>query len=246
MKSEHEFSQMMKSSEGIPAPDFDKIWGNIQKSKKKSKWNYKWLVPAAIMVLGLSFGSFANAGKLMDFIQLKIGNEEVVVENQNPFQPDKDAPESVTNHMVKFDNENAEEIMGFLPVQPAYLPEGYHYTNEEGISGIPNYDDKGKLLNINSSEPSYHIYYSKGEGLENHFQLNYYIREIKPNTRFTLPRTNPESIEILGLQGVTHDNGVLINKELSNNKELTIEIFTEGKISKEELIKMMESILKQL
>lgn len=248
MIEEKKLSRMMKDDSSVPTPNFERIWSNIQNeasSKHKVKQR-RWIpIAAALTILTFSVGTSSYAKPFLDFFDLKLGQEKVEVESASPYQPNVDIPDNVGEYQLYYDFSQASEILGITPVKPTYLPQGYVYTNEEGINGVPNYKN-GKVTHVSKEYPSYQFYYSKGDKNEDHLAVHYNVSKINKNATYSVRRENAEEIEIRGLKGVLHDNGLLVYKELDNDRRLHLELLTESKISREESKKVMESILKNL
>jgi hypothetical protein len=254
MRLEQELSKMMKNDESIPAPNFDKMWDSIQKSKTpKKKRNVKLWATAAVSFLAISIATASNAGKIAEFINIKSEDgKNITVVNESPLVSPPPVPNNSTiteSHVlsngVNPDPEMVKKVMGFEPVKPAYLPEGFHYSNDQLVKGGPIYNKDGEQIGLDIYEPWYTLHYNNGSkqgGLEVWYDIDF----VSKNVIHKLPRSNPDSIEINGLKGVTHDNGIIVYKDLGHSNELKIEIFVYDPLPREEYIKMMESIVSNL
>lgn len=250
MREEKKLIEMFQS-EKVNAPDYDKMWDNIQSSKYKKKRSFiNLLIPAASVVAAiLLFSPLTNAEKIFEKFEWFEGGSKVVVENMDNKVPDVEAPEDVSNHHVYFDREEAKDILPILPVAPSYLPEGYSLSVEEGIIEIPNYNEDGQLLSVTKDNPHYTFYYQKGEDPndKNTFTVSYRFKKIRQLDGLVTKydRFNPEPITLLGLEGVLYQNGIFIHKNL-DDYNLTIEIMVSPTMSDDDKLKMMESIIEEL
>lgn len=251
MREEKKLIEMFQS-EKVKAPDYKRMWDNIQASKHKKKSNLKrFLIPAASVVAAtLLFSPLTNAEKIFERFEWFKGDVKVVVENKDNTSPETVAPADVSEHHVYFDREEAKDILPILPVAPSYLPEGFTFSSEQGLTGVPNYNSEGQLQSVSRDNPSYYFYYRKDEESPNEtntFTVSYRyekIRQLEGHVR-SYHRINPEPITILGLEGVLYENGIFIHKDLADY-ELTIEIMVPATLSDEDKMKMMESIIKEL
>jgi hypothetical protein len=255
MKMEQELTKMMKTDESIPTPNFDRMWDNIQKSKApKKKINYKLWTTAAISFLAVSIATASNADKIAELINIQTDNgKSITLVNENPFHPEVTPPTSSSNQLesdsvsngLNPDPELVKKVMGFEPVKPAYLPEGFRYTNDQLVKGGPIYNMDGEEIGLDIYEPWYTLHYDNGSkqgGLEVWYDIDFVSKEVIQK----VPRSNPDPIEINGLKGVTHDNGIIVYKDLGHSNQLKIEILVYDPLPREEYIKMMESIVKNL
>lgn len=252
MKEEALFKQTLKDDDFLPEPDFNKVWRGIQQNKApKNRWKHKSLAAVSALILAVSIGSISYGEEILKLVTVDIGGgKTTTIENESPFDKNKEASESVESLMKGFEKSEAKDILGFQPVEPAYLPGGYRYNGEQGIKAVPNYNDEGELLSMDESVKSYIFYYvedSQDHGYD--FTVSYDVRTIKidPNIYYgSIPRKNPESISIGNFKGVVHDNGISVFKKVAEDQELSIEVFSEKYNDRAELTKVMESIVEKL
>lgn len=251
MRSEQGWKEMFQADNEIQEPDFDKMWVNIQTMSRKKILPMKPIAVFATGILSLMLfvGSISNADSFTKIINLTMGNEEIEIINERNIAEDKEAPEDVQEHMKEASREEVSDLLGVNVVAPSYLPEGYVLGGENGITATPNYNEEGKLINV-IENVAYHFIY-KPKGIEKvDFDALIYLDYFKIEKRIkgmniSLPRENPEYIELFGYKGIKYNNGLLIMKDLEEHL-VVIELRVPAEISYDETVKIMESVIKNL